>query len=61
MWIAERVLEQAEREANDPAVIEQTLLEADAKHERGELSDEELAELEEQLVGRLAGQRGWYG
>jgi hypothetical protein len=61
MWIAERLLEEAERELNDPAVIEQRLEEAEAALERGELSEEEFEALEEELLGRLTGQGGWYG
>lgn len=59
IWIAERLLEEAERELNDPAVIEQRLDEAEAAYERGELSQEEFDLLEEELVGRLTGRGGW--
>jgi hypothetical protein len=58
VWIAERLLEEAERELNDPAAIEQRLVEAEEAHERGELSDEELADIEDELVRRLTGQQG---
>ena len=51
VWIAERLLEEAERELNDPAVVEQQLNEAEAAFERGELSEEE-----DELVRRLTGQ-----
>jgi hypothetical protein len=62
MWIAERLLEEAERELDDPAAIEQRLAEAERAHERGELSDEELADIEDALLRRLTGQEGeWYG
>ena len=59
MWLAEQLLEQAERELSDPALIERQLAEAEAAHARGELSDEELDELEEALIARLSGQGGW--
>jgi hypothetical protein len=59
VWIAERLLEEAERELNDPALIEQQLDEAEAAYERGELSEEEFSELEEGLLARLTGQGGW--
>ena len=36
MWIAERLLEEAERELNDPALVEQRLLDAETRFERGE-------------------------
>jgi NAD-specific glutamate dehydrogenase len=62
VWIAERLLEEAERELNDPAAIERRLAEAEAAHERGELSDDELADVEDELLRRLTGQQGgWYG
>ena len=47
---------------NDPAAIEQQIAEAERAHERGELTDEELADLEDALLRRLTGQEGeWYG
>ena len=61
LWIAERLLDEAERELHDPALIEEQLSEAEQAHERGELTDEEFSELEEDLLGRLMGQEGWYG
>ena len=62
VWIAEQLLEEAERQLNDPASIERQLVEAEAAHERGELTDEELADLEDELLRRLTGQTGgWYG
>jgi Gas vesicle protein G len=62
MWIAERLLEEAERELSDPAAIEQQLEAAERAHERGELSDDELADIEDELLRRLTGQEGeWYG
>jgi hypothetical protein len=61
IWIAERLLEEAERELNDPQAIEQQLVEAEVAHERGELSDEELADIEDELLRRLTGQEGWHG
>jgi hypothetical protein len=62
MWIAERLLEEAERELSDPAAVEQQLEAAERAHERGELTDEELADIEDELLRRLTGQEGeWYG
>jgi hypothetical protein len=61
MWIAERLLDEAERELNDPALIDRQLDEAEAAWERGELSDEEFTQLEEDLLARVTGQEGWYG
>ena len=56
MWIAERLLQEAERELTDPAAVEQQLVEAERAHERGELSDDELADIEDVLLRRLTGQ-----
>ena len=57
-WIAEQVLEEAERQWSDPAAVERGLAEIDAKRDSGELSEEEAAELEEELVARLMHERG---
>jgi Gas vesicle protein G len=59
VWLAERILDEAERELSDPAAIELRLAEAEAAHERGELSDEELGRIEEELIARLTGNGGW--
>jgi Gas vesicle protein G len=62
VWIAERLLEEAERQLSDPVAIERRLAEAEAAHERGELTDDELADIEDELLRRLTGQQGgWYG
>ena len=62
VWIAERLLDEAERELNDPVAIERQLADAEAAHERGELSDDELADIEDALLRRLTGQQGgWQG
>jgi gas vesicle protein GvpG len=53
MWVAEILLEEAERQMRDPALVEQQLDEAEAAWERGELTDEEFAEIEDELLGRL--------
>ena len=56
IWVAERVLEEAERQLNDPEALEQQIVEAEAAYERGELSEEEFEQVEEELVARLLGQ-----
>jgi hypothetical protein len=61
MWVAERVLEEAERQMNDPAAIEQQLMEAEAAHDRGELSDQEFEQIEDELLARLLSQGGRNG
>ena len=53
IWFAERLLEEAERELNDPAAIEQQLLVAEERYERGEISAEEFEEIEDELLRRL--------
>jgi uncharacterized membrane protein len=59
MWIAERLLDEAERELSDPATIEQELLEAEARYERGEISDDEFERLEDELLRRLTAKGEW--
>jgi uncharacterized membrane protein len=55
VWIAEQLLEEAERQLNDPEAIEQQLLDAEARHARGEITDDELEQLEDELLRRLGG------
>lgn len=55
IWVAERLLEEAERELNDPAALERQLLEAEAAVERGELSQEEFDVIEDELLRRMIG------
>jgi hypothetical protein len=59
MWVAERLLEEAERELNDPAAIEQELLDAEARYERGEISGDEFERLEDELLRRLTAKGEW--
>lgn len=59
MWVAERLLEEAEREMNDPARVEQELLEAEARYERGEISADEFERLEDELLRRLTAKGDW--
>lgn len=58
VWVAEVLLEEAERQLRDPAFVEQQLVEAEAAHERGELSDDQFAEIEDELLGRLLSRGG---
>jgi hypothetical protein len=53
IWIAERLLEEAERELNDPEAIEQQLLDAEESYERGEISADEFERIEDELLRRL--------
>jgi hypothetical protein len=59
IWIAERLLEEAERELNDPQAIEQQLLDAEARFERGEISEEEFELIEDDLLRRLTARGGF--
>jgi cytochrome c-type biogenesis protein CcmI len=52
-WIGERLEEEALRRMNDPVAIRRRLAEVDRAREDGELSEEEAARLEEDLVRRL--------
>jgi hypothetical protein len=53
VWIAEQLLEEAERELNDPAVLEQQLDDAEAALARGELTQEEFEAIEDEIVRRM--------
>ena len=59
VWVAEQIQDEAESQYYDPAAIQAALEEVDARREAGLLTDEEAADLEEDLVQRLiAG--GWH-
>ena len=53
MWLAEQILEQAEEQFHDPARIRAQLEQVDEARRRGELSEEECAEIENELLQRL--------
>lgn len=53
VWIAEQVLEQAEREFYDPATIRRQLEEVDRMRAAAEISEEEAVAMEDELVDRL--------
>jgi hypothetical protein len=54
VWVAERVVEEAERELYDEGNIRRQLLQLELDHEDGKLSDEERSAQEEVLLQRLA-------
>ena len=58
MWIAERLLDEVERELDDPRTIEAQLLDAEERFERGEITQEEFELLEDALMRRLT-PGGW--
>jgi hypothetical protein len=53
VWLGEQLLEQANREVSDPAVIYQQLAEVEEARAAGEITAEESAQAEEMLVARL--------
>ncbi|TMM08735.1 MAG: gas vesicle protein [Actinobacteria bacterium] len=55
IWIAERLAEYAERELDDEATVRRLLAEAEIDLERGELTEEEFAHIEDELLERLDG------
>jgi Gas vesicle protein G len=57
VWLAERVLEQAEREAGDEAAVRRRLLELEMRHDLGEIDDAEYAREEDELLTLLARSR----
>jgi Gas vesicle protein G len=57
VWIAERLVEQAERELGDETAVRRRLEEVELRHELGEIGDEELAEAEDALLAQLAARR----
>jgi cytochrome c-type biogenesis protein CcmI len=52
-WVAERIEEEARRQIDDPAAIRRRLAEVDRARASGELSQDEAAREEEDLVRRL--------
>ena len=53
IWVADVLLKEAERQMRDPVFVEQQLVEAEAAYERGELTEDEFADIENELLGRL--------
>ena len=58
IWVAERVLDEAERQLDDPEEIERQIVAAEEAHERGELTEQEFEQLEQELLERLLEARG---
>jgi hypothetical protein len=50
IMLAEMLQEEAERELNDPARIRRELEEAEWQRARGEISDEDLSRIQEEVV-----------
>jgi hypothetical protein len=60
-WTAEQVLEAAEREYYDPAVVQGMLMDAFRRFEAGEVSEEEFDDIEDRLLERLAEAERFHG
>jgi len=53
--LAELIGEEAERQLNDPARIRRELEEAERQRAAGEITDEELARIQDEVTSRLVG------
>ena len=51
--LGELLQEEVERQLHDPARIRRELDEAERRHDAGEISDEEFAEVQDELTGTL--------
>ena len=58
MWLAERILEQAELDFYDEGAIRAQLLEIERARDAGEIDDETAAEAEDLLLERLIAGHG---
>jgi hypothetical protein len=59
LWLAEQILEHAEEQYYDPARILARLERVDEARRTGELSEDECAALENELLQRLMSHRGY--
>jgi type II secretory pathway predicted ATPase ExeA len=53
VWIAEQLAEQAARELDEGRTVRRQLAEAGLRYERGEITVEELEQIEDELLERL--------
>jgi len=53
VWIAEQIAEEAARQMDEGRTIRRKLAEVELRYERGELTVEELEEIEDELLERL--------
>jgi hypothetical protein len=53
VWVAERILEQAEQQMYDPVAIRRQLSEIEEARAAGLFSDDEAAALENELLSRM--------
>jgi Gas vesicle protein G len=54
VWIAEKIADEAYRQFYDPEVLRQQLEDAERAHRLGTISEEELAEIEDDILARMA-------
>jgi hypothetical protein len=52
-WVMKTVITSAEAEMNDDTALREQLLEAEMRREMGEITDDEFAEVEADLLGRI--------
>jgi len=57
VWVADQVLQEAERQYYDPALIRQQLDEVDSLRREGLIDAEEADQREEELIARLMRER----
>ena len=53
VWLARNIQEMAEQELHDPARLRAHLQEAEDAHRRGDINDDELAAIEDEVLQRL--------
>jgi hypothetical protein len=53
MWVAEQIAEEAARQMDEGRTIRRQLADVELRYERGELTVEELEEIEDELLERL--------
>ena len=56
-WVVEQVAQEAERQEYSPAAGLRKIEEAEAQHERGEIGEDEAAELEGKIIEQQASRR----
>jgi Gas vesicle protein G len=61
VWVAGKVAEQADHEQNSPEAIVRQLQEIEQARVRGELDDDQAAELEVQVLTRASGGQHQHG
>ena len=55
VWIAEQLEAQADLQMNDPAVLRQKIDDVEQAYERGEITEQDRDEQQEELLARLVG------